>query len=1084
LKTLYEIAPKFVEADPDLKALVDMISTPEMTQNDKGEKVPTGKRELIADAIDGNITLDEFKANPTAMLKLSLTKTTPEAFFAKIQESLNQLQYPIYLWPADLKAKLKATGEESFQALSQIQVLSPDQRRAELVLQFLEQTNVGKYQQEIVDHAGSAGDSYVGWAVGHVVGALFWDKSESWNDHFQKTRPEDHRKERTEAIEALKKAMRENPTLLKVEDALSFLENNGQASQAKVLKDDCDIDQWIRNANIKDDITRYKDLDRIGDEYRAGKVKNFWDFQIIPAPRLGEGGFWNRFTTASAWTWGKSPDLPITLAIDNYLAQNIPNTYLLDNQGKTEVLGGQLSEAEKKAYDELLEKTAKGEKTELKTAEDLLSKAALTPQGQKALLDRYNVALVMGQNKKVYEEASALEFMKALKTEQIEEISKIFGAAAGGVYKTDMLEQKLDTLSLPSKDSSELKTYLSRVKVVLPPDETGGINTLFQEAQLGDNEKRAREILNKVGPTQEEKDEFKKLVEGSKLSTINQTWLMYALEHQAENRIAEAAHKEFFQILGNPTKDQMTGEFDPKSVGNLHNSIRTTADRAVGVAVMGSPTLIGGGIGYSLSKTPMWFERTVKLENGTMGKTKLVPTPLVIGTLAGAVGYGTAEPENRLRNGAIGFAAGTTIAYGLSRFVKGRGASPWWGAAALGLAGSVYTAGTWSGGVGSMGWEIMQTPYRPWSDFSMNDSFAEGLNLYVDFSVGTKGMGAVLDGLKVVGAMELVQRASRFVGASPLGARKAVGVALGAGMGGLQGWDMTPAGADGTTKIRNIGIGATLGGLFSYGLYLNKLRTFTAAGALGGGYIGYNAVDPEDMGNTKKRLQYAMIGAAAGGGLVYLMGRGAAKYFKASDEMMIKNAGSAPKGSWVSPWAEQQYTKTMESLTNMEAMVAANAKNAEKVNELRTAAETARLAGDWKKYNGLLEDLSVLEGNPRLLELRRLAMAYEKLGKAGAYPHYQANVLSQAQQVIGAGGVENLATGNVLILRGAQELAIMESGGLANSRIAKLLLTGAVADKVDSKIRPPTPLIPEFSKDFEGKPKADPVPQDGAAGGF
>src|SRR4030095_8637825 len=130
----------------------------------------------------------------------------------------------------------------------------------------------------------------------------------------------------------------------------------------------------------------------------------------------------------------------------------------------------------------------------------------------------------------------------------------------------------------------------------------------FQEAQLGDNEKRVREIFAKLSPSDPEKAEFKKLVEGSKLSKENQQILNFAFDHQAENRIADAAHKEFYQILGNPTKDTMSGQFDPKSVGNLHNSIRTTVDRGVGLGIMATPTLVGGGIGYSLSKAPMTFD--------------------------------------------------------------------------------------------------------------------------------------------------------------------------------------------------------------------------------------------------------------------------------------------------------------------------------------------------------------------------------------------------------------------------------------------------------------------------------------------
>src|SRR4029434_8756123 len=223
-----------------------------------------------------------------------------------------------------------------------------------------------------------------------------------------------------------------------------------------------------------------------------------------------------------------------------------------------------------------------------------------------------------------------------------------------------------------------LKTYLARVQAVLPPDETGGMNTLFQEAQLGANEARARQLFNTISPSDDEKKECKTLVEGSSLSNDNRQLLNFAFDHQAENRIATAAHQEFFQILGNPTKDPMdpSGKaFDPKSVGNLHNSIRTTVDRGVGLGIMATPTLVGGGIGYSLSEAPMHFDAL----------RKKVPLPLVIGGAGAAVGYFTADQDHKYRNAAIGFGVGTGVSYGLSKFVKGRGLNPWWGAMALGV---------------------------------------------------------------------------------------------------------------------------------------------------------------------------------------------------------------------------------------------------------------------------------------------------------------------------------------------------------------------------------------------------------------
>src|SRR4030095_1211704 len=89
LAGLYSKAPKFVEGNPDLKALLDIV----------GKKNEKGEIEFIPDAIDGSLTLDELKRNSEAMMGLKLKNTTPEAFFAKVQDSIDQIQYPLYLWP-------------------------------------------------------------------------------------------------------------------------------------------------------------------------------------------------------------------------------------------------------------------------------------------------------------------------------------------------------------------------------------------------------------------------------------------------------------------------------------------------------------------------------------------------------------------------------------------------------------------------------------------------------------------------------------------------------------------------------------------------------------------------------------------------------------------------------------------------------------------------------------------------------------------------------------------------------------------------------------------------------------------------
>src|SRR4029434_5476048 len=108
----------------------------------------------------------------------------------------------------------------------------------------------------------------------------------------------------------------------------------------------------------------------------------------------------------------------------------------------------QLKEAEKKSFDELIEKVLKGEATEQKTAEEILSKSTLTAAGQKVLIDRYNAAVQTGQNKKLFDEVSALEYVKGMSQENLQKVNGIFGAAAGGTYKVIQLEHELEALNL------------------------------------------------------------------------------------------------------------------------------------------------------------------------------------------------------------------------------------------------------------------------------------------------------------------------------------------------------------------------------------------------------------------------------------------------------------------------------------------------------------------------------------------------------------------------------------------------------------------------------------------------------------
>src|SRR4030095_11449407 len=186
---LTSIVPAFVQAEPTLRLLGEMI----------GKKDAKGQVKLIAEALDGRLTLEEFASlKSAAALSEKKQGGSGQAFFARVNLLCNTLRFPIYLWPKDLKDKLKAAGENEYQALSSLQNLDELHRRSEMTLGLLESASRAMEDQEKIRHQGPAGDSY----LARAVGSLLFRKP--WNRHFQEARPKAQREERDRAVEALK----------------------------------------------------------------------------------------------------------------------------------------------------------------------------------------------------------------------------------------------------------------------------------------------------------------------------------------------------------------------------------------------------------------------------------------------------------------------------------------------------------------------------------------------------------------------------------------------------------------------------------------------------------------------------------------------------------------------------------------------------------------------------------------------------------------------------------------------------------------------------------------------------------------
>jgi hypothetical protein len=544
---------------------------------------------------------------------------------------------------------------------------------SELLFRYLEQTNEQKFKQEKIDHAGPAGNSYMGKMVGWL---LF---REPWNEHFQETRPQTHREERHQAIETLQKTMQEEGHS-KVEDALSSLKKTGHVNTVKILKEDLNIDRWIEVANANTGLERSRILSKAANDYRVGKWPGFWDFNVIPCPRLGSGSWWDRAQHLRNWSWGKSPDILLALTINNYLAMVHSDLDKMDQEGRSLILLAQLPVSDQKSFGEIMEKVRKGEVADLQTARNLVDRAPITSEGKQYLLDRMNKALQVADNVRLLQEINSLPLVQSLATQEDQENFHQFLYAYMQGKMDDQKTQTYLSSMFPPDEASILLSYLHRMTVMQPLAEDKGLETLFREAQLGERQSRLREIFDKENPTVAEIIEFQDLLTESNLSSGNKSLMHVLFYCQEESRIAQAAKKELWDILGSPQKikNPSTGkdEWDPRSVGNLHNGILITVDRAVGLGIFTAPTWGMAGVGGALS-------------------------------------------------------------LGIRRFLN-KGFNPWWGAAAGAAFGTLFNFSPSGVRYREPGADVMKTPYRPWSDLAVADMPAEGLGLYLDAAGGAK----------------------------------------------------------------------------------------------------------------------------------------------------------------------------------------------------------------------------------------------------------------------------------------------------------------------------------------------------------
>ncbi|MBL7686205.1 MAG: hypothetical protein JNK65_09275 [Deltaproteobacteria bacterium] len=1083
---LYMKAPQLVKNDPILSAVFSLVAKVE----EGGQNPQTApKISMTPIGEDQIVSRDEFLKSPQAQeLKKKLNITNDQTLFAMVRERTETLLLPLHLWPSDLKELLKK-DEMGKMTILQTQELSPDEIKSEMIINFLEMTSWGKFEQEKMDHEGSEG--IVISTVTKIASGGKW----SWNKHFQEDRPNQHRAERDGAIELLKNTMR-SYDFQKVEDAINHMEKNGKGDQVKILREQCDLSRWMTVANIEDRKEQIKAMQQAAKDYRVGDYK-FWEFPILPIPRLGSGGFFDRASHLENWTF-KSPELPITVSIDNYLAATTPNnwhlTHKLDitNNGMEEVLLGQLVQVDPKTkqmsptpelteLSQLLEKASKNELEDIKAAEAILAKTSLTSEGRETLTSLLNFKITLAKNLKIEQEVSKLDFYQALEKTSKEKADMILMAfrAIGSGETYEKLKPQLGGLGLNENDFDTLKSYLEKIKPLPKLKQISIMDTLFREAQFGDKEARVKELFHQNTRSNADNQEFSKLLEQSKLSATNKGHLFQAYENQPYTvEVATPASNEFLEITGKPrmTPDQ---KVDVSYSGSLHSGIRITVDRAVGVAMLAGPTLGGGGIGLAVAKADpkmaLLGGATVGALGGFIASDQHGDAKKILGYTAGgavlsggtllamgkmfpgsmkdpltsalyAAGAGAtagmllSNEKKTDRNMILGGAAVGLSTYGAARFFKVKQLNPWWGAIGLGVAGTAFTVSPLGTDWRNKSFEVMKTPYRPWSDLAMMNLPGETFALYVDWYVGCKAMEGILGGVKAAGSMNAVEKIAEKLHVTPQKVTVGVGSLLGGGLGYLS----ADSKASSSDKWKQAGAGAALGGTFG-------LKNKTLFGAAVGGTVGYISTDPKASDSYK--ISKVLAGALAGGAVGYTFSRimgSRAPWWSLGDE----------GGEVGLQWAKEQMA-SLEGQINFQ-------KNAlEKFNFSNPATVQA-------KQQMIVTLEAQLDALKRLTsDTKYGAFSRQALNQA-AKMEKEASELVAKGGAEGAQGEQMYARYQDLLARSVMELEGMVKMETANKKTNQLLLSYIVADKMDNVTKPNLRVIPPLDEGFLKTPPRAP----------
>lgn len=1002
---LAEMLPDFIHAHEGLTAFI-RSAFPKDANNQ------VSPSPAVQDMI---ITLEEFKNFPEIKNYLLTTSLSAEELFAQLQFISTGMGTSLSLWPEDLMEAFKKLPKEKRDFFESLMYLSVEQQRIDFALRMMEAESSSKYTQEReLDHP----HEHRGFMVINGLTWLFSGGETTYGNYFHNERPAENKKVRDDAILALKNTLRSGH-FGSIAEATAYMANQGQSAEIEILNEKCSLATWVRLAEIQDNVERNRATLQVAEDFRRGTWGSFWDWQIVPSPSLGKGGWFARASDFENWSWIKSPQTIMALSLNNYIATETPNNWGVKHQADFDILTSQLPEEQGKAFATLIQKISAGEAVDMKDVEQSIQSDTLSAAGQTELLAQVNIELVRIQNQKLIEDPEFQAAYQTLNDEQKAEADHLIGNSAkqipGAITQlfTDPLSPldpakvKLAIESLDSSFSKVVDIDISHEKqLVLGLQEKnfpknfnqalinavgqmkrveGGskpavaVEALFREAKFPDDV-YARKLFNLLKPSLEQSAEFNELVKGSALSDANKAKLLGIMLLQPNTFVAEAAEDNFMAILGDPFPDPITGKYSAAYTGNLHSALRSTFHRTIfGVGALAAPTLVSGSIGQAFFRSVQNYAR-IPVEEIT-GFRRFIG-----GRLLHALGNSSSA-----RRWALNF-------------------SPRAGAIGAAIAGTAlfFTVTPYGEELKNFSYEALTYPYFPWSDMATRALPMEGIQLYLDTCASLQGMDGVLLGARTIGSLEIGTRIAGVARSFQVGARLANHIEK-----------RLPRVA---TWLR----GETVGLQGTRGIW-NSMKSSIA-------------------GRTESQIAEAALKNADDAAAAW-----------AADVQGLNTAERI--------WAKTQYGHALKQLA-LKRSHFGGARFNEIYEELaKPGLEVAQRQALHLELQGIYKSLSPAAAK-NIAQAEMRAQSLRVLGKVGNHPEFSKSILNRAKKWIEQGtatsNAELVERGWLLLEKGAAQYAQLPLMAMHNQKLAKFMLWMLFHEKVDEVMRPKTPITPDF----------------------